>query len=82
MMVALSGSVALVVTVENHKTMAKGGAQTPNHTMLHKMQIQKYSEIQPHKCKYKYTTLVMVKGDAQLYNAAQMHYTHVFCTQI
>ena len=43
MMVALSGRVALVVTVENHKTMAKGGAQTPNHTMLHKMQIQKYS---------------------------------------
>ena len=75
MMVALSGSVALVVTVDYHKTMAKGGAQTPNHTMLHKMQIQKYSEIQPHKCKYKYkyTTLVMVKGDAQLYNAAQMH---------
>ena len=40
MMVALSGSVALVVTVDYHKTMAKGGAhtrpdQTPNHTMLH-----------------------------------------------
>ena len=28
MMVALSGGVALVVTVLNHKTMAKGGAQT------------------------------------------------------
>ena len=26
MMVALSGSVALVVTVDYHKTMAKGGA--------------------------------------------------------
>ena len=29
MMVALSGSVALVVTVDYHKTMAKGGA-TPH----------------------------------------------------
>ena len=37
MMVALSGSVALVVTVEDHKTMAEGGAQTrpPPHNAVH-----------------------------------------------
>ena len=50
MMVALSGSVALVVTVDYHKTMAKGGAhtspdQTPNHTMLHMSVCSVYSPI-------------------------------------
>ena len=55
MMVALSGSVALVVTVEDHKTMAEGGAQTRPPTTqccTHKyMPKHKYTDTQIHKYK-------------------------------
>ena len=67
MMVALSGSVALVVTVGDHKTMAKGGAQTRPPTTQCYTHVVHTKTCQIHKFmpKHKYTNIQIQYTEAR-----------------